>query len=289
VLAMANLKGSSFEKQLRDAHFRTAKFGESRHTSETQHQTHSSALADKREEYGRSFAEWATNNGLDGKLNEHMTNENVKEFIESRTSDLSAVSSENYARGFGSYLEGLKESNIDMSFDKSSLNDFVAEAKAEATNDITTGRAIENVDTVIDNLHDKSFGSGVLAEIQNELGLRVSEAHELAQNPQTYINHQDNTVEGLVGKGNHEYMPKEISAELISKIESIEELPALRTYQEHLSEQNITSHDFRYTYANREMEDKLMRGTEHNQALAEVSQELNHNREDITNYYLARA
>lgn len=47
---MANLKGSNFEKQIRDANFRLAAFGEKRHGTNS-HLTHSDSLRVKRDSY----------------------------------------------------------------------------------------------------------------------------------------------------------------------------------------------------------------------------------------------
>lgn len=285
---MSNLKGSSFEKQCKDIHHRLSSFGEGRHGN-NDHQTHSSALSEKREEYSRSFADYAEREGLEGKLNELMTNENISSFLEERTADLSSSTSENYVRGFGSMIEGLKESNIDIEVDKKLFDDIASEIKVNSpTQEIETGRAIDNVGDKIADLYAERFESGVIADIQNELGLRVSEAHELASNLEKYHNQEDSTVQGIVGKGNHEYNTKDISEELVAKIGAMEEIPSLRTYQDDLQKHDISSHDFRYTFAEREFNERIADGMNYNQALKEVSEELNHNREDMTLYYLAR-
>lgn len=275
---MANLKGSSFDKQVKDIHHRTSAFGESRH-GKNDHQTHSSALSEKRGEMAQSFANYCENKGLDGKLNEHMTNDNIKEFLEQRTAEHATSTAENYARAFDSMVQGLKESNVDIQADKSVFNDFVKDLKDNTVPEqIETNRAIENVDNVIANIYDTRFESGVIADVQHELGLRVAEAHELVSNHERYLN--DNKVEGLIGKGNHEYYAKEISQELQAKIEQCQEIPSVRTYQDDISKESISSHDFRYTFAKEH---------EYDMTKEELSRELNHEREEMTNYYLARA
>ena len=284
---MANLKGGSFDKQIKDIHHRTSAFGESRN-GKNDHQTHSSALSEKRGEMSRSFAKFAENKGLDGKLNEHMTNENIKEFLEQRTADFAQSTAENYARSFGSMIDGLKESNVDIQADKSVINDYVKDLKDNATPEqIESGRAIDNVENTISNIYETRYESGVISDVQNELGLRVSEAHELVNNPDKYIN--NGHVDGLIGKGNHEYNMKEISPELVAKIEACENIPSVRTYQDDIAKEGISSHDFRFTYAEREFNEKIENGMDYNQALKEISEELNHSREEMTRYYLARA
>lgn len=275
---MGNLKGGSFDKQVKDIHHRTSAFGESRY-GKNDHQTHSSALSEKRGEMAQSFANYCENKGLDGKLNEHMTNDNIKEFLEQRTAEHATSTAENYARAFDSMVQGLKESNVDIQADKSVFNDFVKDLKDNSIPEqIESGRAIDNVDDKISNIYETRYESGVISECQRELGLRVSEAHELVSNPDRYIN--NDKVEGLIGKGNHEYEAKEISQELQAKIEQCQEIPSVRTYQDDISKEGISSHDFRYTF---------VKEHEHDMTKEELSRELNHNREEMTRYYLARA
>jgi hypothetical protein len=48
------------------------------------------------------------------------------------------------------------------------------------------------------------------------------------------------------------------------------------------------SHDFRVTYAKDLLESKLEQGISYKEALKEVSQEINHHRPEMTEYYLAK-
>lgn len=285
---MANLKGGTFEKQLKDIHHRLTAFGESRH-NRTDNKTHSSALSQKRSEISRSFAKYCEDQGLTGKLNELMTNDNIKNFLDDRTQDFAASTIENYSRAFSSMISGLQQSNIDVPCDKSIFDDMVAQAKEMPSIEQVEGRAIDNAEQVIEALYEQRFESGVIADVQLELGLRISEAFELVSNPDKYINEADNLVEGIVGKGNHVYNDKEISDELISKIKAVNELPSQRTYNNDLNVHNITSHDFRYSYARDEVEKRLAQGYSYKEVLKSVSEDLNHSRESMTEYYLRRS
>jgi integrase len=286
---MANLKGGSHEAQRKDIHHRLSAFGEGRHGKED-HLTHSSALSEKREEMSKSFSEFAQEKGLEGKLNEAMTNENIKEFLEQRTEDLSATTALNYTSAFSSMIEGLKESNVDIQADKQTFNDFIKEIKDNAPErEISDGRAIENVQDKIAEIYEDRFSSGVLADIQNETGLRISEAYEVAQNFHEYYNPENGTLEGLVGKGGQEYPDKEISLELVAKIEAIEDLHSKSTYEKDLQDHDISSHDFRYTFAEREFNERIEQGMDYHEALKEVSEEMNHHRESMTLGYLNKA
>lgn len=285
---MANLKGGDFDKQIRDAHFRTKAIGESRE-DRTDSQAHSQAILDSRAEKLTSFAEHCQEQGLEGKLNELLTNENINSFLDNRLEDLAKNTQETYVSGFNSMIKGLEHSNIDIPADKEIFSDRLEQIREMPNQEIEINRAIENIEDKINSLYEARFESGVIADIQNEMGLRISEALEVANNLEKYLNEAESKIENLVGKGNNIYQEKDISSSLISKIESMEKDISKSTYKADLKEIGEKSHNFRYTYAQREFQQKIENGVEHNQALKEVSQELNHSREEITSYYLARA
>jgi integrase len=173
--------------------------------------------------------------------------------------------------------------------DKNYFDQKVAEIKEMPSEDIITGRAINNVDNVIKELYKARYESGVIAEVQYTLGLRVSEAIELVKNYEKYI--ENGEVVELIGKGNHKYEPKGISPQLVAKIALVEHVPSQGTYRNDLSEATDgqhTPHDFRYSYAEREYHSKIEDSVEYHQALREVSEGLNHSRESMTLYYMKR-
>jgi hypothetical protein len=288
---MANLRGGNFSKQVKDAFHRLESFGKGRYM-QSDNLTHSLALASKREGYLKDFKEFAESKDLTGKLNSFMTSENIKDFLSLRTSDLSPKSSLDYVTGFNSLLKGLEQQNVDIPSNPSK-NDFLKEFRQDLkqeikAQDFTKNRAIDNLQSKLELLQEKNYNVSVIAQIQSELGLRVSEAYELVKNPDKYI--KDETVQHLVGKGNHEYNLKPISEQLALKISKIDNLPKYSDYLKTLKEVGINkSHDLRITYAKNTYEQKISEGMEHKEALKEVSQELNHHREQITAYYLARA
>ena len=174
-------------------------------------------------------------------------------------------------------LKGLQEANITILADRSIFDKKIEEIKENYTPEIQNGRAITNVDQVLTNIYQTRYESGVIAEVQRELGFRLREAHELVKNHEQYIN--NNEVSGIIGKGNHIYDTKCISTELVAKIEQCENIPAISTYNDHLTKENISSHDFRYTFVKENM---------HELSKNELSKELNHKRDEITNYYITR-
>ena len=285
---MANLKGGNFEKQIKDAFHRLEAFGVSR-VGKNDNLTHSDKLAEKREMYLKDITSFFKSQNLNSKLNTLFTNENLNNFFNERLKNLSSKTQENYLRGFSSMIKGLEQQNIYIPLhleDKSFFDDRVKIVKSEA-NIIIENRYIENVNNVIKNLYENRAISGLIAQTQYELSIRQSEAFELVKNPNKYLD--NGYIVDLVGKGNHKYMAKEISFELEQKLlNNSYDLIDKSTYYNDLQKYDISSHDFRFTSARDKFEDMLKNGISEKEAKVKVSQELNHKREAITDYYLRR-
>ncbi|MEN5406297.1 hypothetical protein [Aliarcobacter butzleri] len=285
---MANLKGGTFEKQIKDAFHRLEAFGVGR-VGKSDNLTHSDKLAEKREMYLKDITSFFKSKNLNNKLNTLFTKENLNNFFNSRLENLSSKTQENYLRGFSSMLKGLEQQNIYIPLhleDKSFFDDRVKIVKDEA-DIIIENRYIENVDNVIKNLYEDRAISGLIAQCQYDLSIRQSEAFELVKNPNKYLD--NGYVVDLVGKGNHKYNSKEISFELEQKLlNNSYDLIDKSTYYNDLQKYDISSHDFRFTAARDKFEDMLKNGISEKEAKLQVSQELNHKREAITDYYLRR-
>ena len=291
---MANLRGSNFDKQVKDAFFKVLKLGTGRHLKEDNY-THSLAVADKRKMYLNDFSNFLKQKGIcTGKINTYMTEENVKNFIEERTLELHPKSALDYTAGFNSLLKGLEQAKITIPsnpINKDFLKDYREEFRNEMKQiEIESGRYIQDTDEKLDKLRDIRFESYVIAKIQATTGLRVSEAIEVSRNLNDYYNPQSSTLVGIIGKGNHQYDPKPIDYNLVLEIKKMEYIPNYNTYQQDLKEIGIDrSHNFRVTYAKNSLQSKLESGMSYKQALKEVSREINHHRAEITQYYLNRA
>ena len=285
---MANLKGGSFEKQIKDAFHRLEAFGVGR-VGKNDNLTHSDKLAEKREMYLKDITSFFKSQNINNKLNTLFTKQNLNNFFNERLKNLSSKTSENYLRGFSSMIKGLEQQNIYIPLhleDKSFFDDRVKIVKSEA-NIIIENRYIENVNNVIKNLYENRAISGLIAQTQYELSIRQSEAFELVKNPNKYLD--NGYIVDLVGKGNHKYMAKEISFELEQKLlNNSYDLIDKSTYYNDLQKYDISSHDFRFTSARDKFEDILKNGISEKEAKVKVSQELNHKREAITDYYLRR-
>jgi hypothetical protein len=245
--------------------------------------------------YLRDFKEHLEQRGItQGKINQYMTQDIVRDFLEQRTAHLSPKSALDYVSGFNSLLKGLQQANVTIPANPTQndfLKDFRETFRSEMKQiEIERGRYIHNLPSKLDALREIRYESYVIAKVQAETGLRVSEAREVVRNFDKYYNPTNSTLEGVIGKGNHEYAPKEISHQLAQEIQKIEDIPHYNTYRQDLQEVGIErSHDLRVTYAKDLLEDKLEQEIEYTEALKEVSEEINHHRPEMTEYYLNRA
>ncbi len=291
----ANLKGGSFDKQITNAFYRTLALGEGRHFKLNDNKTHSLELGKKRTMYLNDFKKYLEKNGINnGKINKYMNQENIKDFITERTDNLSAKSALDYCTGFNSLLKGLEQTQVYVPANPSQ-NDFLKSYREELRSEmreleVQTGRYIQNLDEKLNELKEINYESYVIARIQETTGLRVAEALEVAKNFENYYDPNTNSLNGIVGKGNHFYQPKMIDYHLAQEIQKIENIPTYSAYREDLKEIGIArSHDIRLSYAKDLFEHKLEQGINYKQALREVSRELNHHRPQMTLYYLNRA
>ncbi len=288
---MGNLKGGSFEKQIRNALIRLDARGQKRYQTDSR-LTHSNALYQKREMYLRDFANYLSNKGInEGKLNNYFKEDYISDFLNERLSELSPKSALDYTSGFNSMLHGLEQTKVTI--DKSVhniLREYTTDYRNEFNqikNDYETGRAINDTNYFLNNLSEIRESSSVIAELQLETGLRVNESLEVARNFNDYYN-PEGYLEGIVGKGGQEYDIKPISEELAYKLSNLEQVPSYSSYYNDLKELDHKPHDLRITYAVEHYNKLKEEGYSHREALKMTSQELNHHREAITLYYLAR-
>ena len=289
---MGNLKGSSFDKQIKNALSRLDARGQKRYGTDSA-KTHSNALFSKREMYLSDFAKYARENNLDGKLNTLLTETNLNNFLNERLSDLSPKTALDYVTGFNSMLKGLEQTKVNISQEaKEVLKGYTADYRAEfnaTKHEFETNRAIVDTNTFLSNLNDIRESSAIVAELQLETGLRATEALEVAKNFENYYNPSTQILDGIVGKGGQEYYSKEISPDLAGKLQNLSETPSYTTYYRDIAELQHKTHDLRITYTQNHYNELRNSGYTHTEALKETSRELNHNRESITRYYLNRA
>jgi vacuolar-type H+-ATPase subunit I/STV1 len=243
--------------------------------------------------YLKDFKNYAVNNNLTGKLNNLMTKEHVKNFLENRLEKLSLKTKLDYVSGFNSMLKGLENTKVPI---QEETKNFLREIRTEYQNNFNairenfqTNRSISNIEAFKSDLRAIREESEVIANLQLETGLRASEALEVVKNFSNYYNPDNNTLNGIIGKGGQEYYSKNISPILAEKITNLENIPSYSTYSRDIHELGHKTHDLRITYAKEAYEEKIEAGYTEKEALKEVSEELNHHRENITVYYLKRA
>ena len=287
---MANLRGGNYNKQIKSAFHKLEAFGVGRQGKDS-HKTHSDGLAKKREEFLNSYKLFAENNNFTDKLNKTMTPDNMDNYLSVRLEGLSLKTQINYVRILSSTVQGLSEANITLGVDKSYFDTKVQEIKSLApTPTIRMDRAIKNVNAVIHKLYEKNYTSGVLAEVQYKLGLRVAEAYKIIQDSNKYI--VNNSVQDLRGKGNRLYAPKEISNDLIAKIEAVQNIPHENTYRNHISKVTngeYTPHSLRFTHALDTFKQGVKDNTPYKQLMETITESLGHSRISMSNFYLKRA
>ena len=296
-MKMANLKGSTFQKQIKDAVIRLNKFGTSRHNNNINGFTTRSRLTKARTLLNK-FSSYLQEKGVQGgKLNEHLTRKNVREFAEREifNKDYAPSTVREYMSAFSTTLEYLRQNNITIHENAlKEARELYSDAKENfARDNFQTGRYIQDLDQKLENLYQKNFISGTIAEIQATLGFRISETHELVKNFENYYNPQTNTIENIIGKANHEYTQKEIPHHLVQNIQLIKEagytIQTENAYRQDLKDVGIDkSHDLRITFAKNYYDELKAKGHTEREALKQTSIQLNHNREEITRYYLAR-
>jgi hypothetical protein len=246
------------------------------------------------------FANFAKNDlNSSEKLNSLMTSENVNNFLNSRTENLKASSAETYVRAFSAMTQSLNSNNINTSVEKEVFNNIVNEVKSNDTSIVRTDRAINDLNSFYSRLGERHESSAVIAEVMANYGYRISEAVEVVNNLDTHLNRDNGDISGVFGKNGKEYQVKNLDAQIIAKIDNLEKLYSKSTYEKDLQAIGEKSHDLRYTWAKNEharilaeknnSEEKEISLNAHKDTLKEVSEGLNHGREDITNQYLSRA
>ena len=285
---MANLRGGTFEKQVRNAFFRLEKIGNSRHNKDVKGFVSLNRLKQAKTMLNK-FSNYLQERGIqEGKLNEYMSNKEViRDFAEKEIfkHDYAPSTVQEYASLFSKVVENLAHNNVSISQEAVSYaKELYQEAKETFRADTyETGRYVDNLQDKLYSLYNNNFASGVIAEVQATMGLRISEAYEVVRNFDNYYNPDNSTIEGLIGKANHMYEEKEIPYNLVQKIEAIHNnnapIPSPSAYRQDLKEVGIPkSHDLRITYA-KDLYDSLKnQGYTEREALKAVSQELNRDR-----------
>lgn len=284
---MANLKGSTFGKQQRDMNFKLFALGTKKNDDNL---THSEALLTKRDMYFNDFSKYLESKGLDGKFNLLLNEENLNGFLEQRLEGLSFSTAKNYISGFNSLLTALNGIHVQVGVGEDYFKNKYSALKASAPiNQEKDKRGLQS-DNVLESLKQVRYESYVIGKLILNHGYRIAEAMQIVQNPQKFIkplSNEDYQIKGVVGKGGKVYHSKILKHEDYQLIKNMKNIPSKQTFNRDLKkvDTNLRAHDFRYQFA-RNLFNAIISGVGYKRALLEVSKALNHNRKEITKYYL---
>lgn len=286
---MANLKGLTYDKQIRDMNFKLFSLGNKKGKDNL---THSQALLIKREMYIKDFAKYLEANNIEGKINQLLTESNLNSFLEQRLSSLAMSTAENYLSGFNSLINAFNEVNLDIHVPKNYFQDKWKNIKASKNSISKNSKRGLQSGSIIDKLYNCRYESGVIGQIMLQNGYRISEAINIVKNPERYMSKNDKgdyIISGVVGKGGKIYNPKILDNNLYINIKEVKNIPSKSTFHNDLKsiDKNLRAHDFRYSFA-KNLYKKISQEISHEKALKIVSNELNHNRLEISLYYLSK-
>jgi hypothetical protein len=287
---MANLKGKSFIKQIRDALIRI----DSRGTKRTGNArfdglSHSHAVLEKRKQLLEDFAQFLSNEGHAGKLNLVMTPELISQFLHERTTEMALCTVENYIANFSALVKALRSKNItipgktDYEFFQR-LKDSLGRPNP---NIYKTGRYMhdETVDEMFERLPHRSR---VIAILQYKLCFRASEALLIANDPSKYL--FELTLTGVKGKGGQEYPEKQVDSNLAEIIRSAVPISRSTYYRDQRKALNGKNrpHDLRLSHICNLYDNLRDAGESHEKSMTMASKAANHHRSSVTGSYQAR-
>lgn len=284
---MSNLKGSTFEKQKRDMNFKLFALSTKKANDNL---THSEALLIKRDMYFKDFSEYLEGQGLDGKFNLLLNEENLNGFLEQRLNGLALSTAENYLSGFNSLLSAFKGVNLTLGVSENYFKDKYKDIKSSTPqNQEKIERGIQS-ENILGDLKRIRYESYVIGKLMLNHGYRISEAMSIVSNPNKFIKPFSNggyKVVGVVGKGGKVYQSKTLKNKEYQLIKNMKKIPSKQSFSRDLKkiETNLRAHDFRYQYARNLFNEKVSE-VGYKEALLEVSKALNHNRSEITLYYI---
>jgi len=286
---MANLKGSDFQKQIRDARIRTDFRGQKKAEIQGKNFARSHVIVHTRESQLNDFVNFLQNKGISkGKLNQLITKKNLENFFKEKISSLSSSSANTYISGFNGLLKGLQNANITINsnYDKVAKSFTKELQKQSKEQSIKIGRYISKSEFQ-QNIQKLPIKLQPIARLQYHYGFRVVEAIKIASTPSKYI--QNNKIIGVRGKGGRIYKPKRIFSQIKKDLEKPIKI-SKSGYQKAINKAfNTKNHDLRLSYAKNQVDKITKEGSSLLVALRATAEELNHSRLEITRYYLARA
>lgn len=287
---MANLKGSTFQKQTRDALIRLdargmKRIGDARFDG----LAHSNAVLEKRRQVLEDFSRFLASEGYSGKMNAFMTREIIDFFLQKRTAPMALSSIENYIANFSALVRGLRLKNITIA--ETTDYEFFQRLKDQLgrpdSSIFQTGRYMDEdtVQTMLDRLPHRSK---VVAIIQYKLCFRASEALLIANSPSKYLINL--TITEVRGKGGQVYPNKPVDSELAELIRSAIPISRSTYYRDQRKALHGMNrpHDLRLSHICDLYDSLRDAGVFHEQSMSKASKASNHHRSSTTGCYQAR-
>lgn len=224
---------------------------------------------------------------------EHLNNDTMKQFIDEKLENgLSGASANTYISELGKMADNLNQLGVN-SVSREEITDYRNDLKEQGYNlqSEHLDRSYENAENIISSM-DGNYA--LAAELQYELGLRADDAI----NSDKWTINEDNSLHIENSKGGVEYDTKVLNDELLERVKDAIEQDYKLNYEDYREtlkdavEQNGEewhgTHGLRYDFAQERFEELKEQGLNDNEALAEVSLEMGHSREEITEHYLCR-
>ncbi len=289
-----NIKGSDFNRQIKNIIIRCIKIGVSKRDSPLNNQIHSIRVLESRQSLLKDFKNYLENQNIrDGKINNYMNDTILRGFITERVRNLKYNSSKTIISSMSGIITSLIETNVNINISSDffiKMKDEIKENKYtyQSTKDIH--KSFNDVDKVIKGLYEKSAGFGTLGNILRDTGFRYKEGVKLLSNPDQYIS--NGKIINMPGKSGKIYEDKTISASLVEKIYSLSKEERKINHSSFTNsikkiEDNKSAHSFRYQFVKEKYQSLMNGGLSHNETMKTLSRQLNHFR-NTTPYYLNR-
>jgi len=223
---------------------------------------------------------------FEGKIAQNLTNKSMEKFISSKIEEGIALSSINtYISTMGKISDNLNELGVSTT-SRESITSYRDELIKEfgSLQSIHENRAYSDPQQIVDAMN-MNTPYGLSTELQVSAGLRSDDAINISD--KISIN-TDNTLSIEGSKGGISYQTKELSQELIDRVERAIEQGYSVSYSEYRDtlKEEVSgvgqdwngTHGLRYNYAQEEYQNGVSK--------EEISLSMGHSRESITNHYL---
>lgn len=224
------------------------------------------------------------NENYEGRVLSNISPESIRDFIDYKAESLADSSINTYISELGKIADNLQELGYN-NISREEIVNYREDLGLERTHE---NRAYDQPEQIVENMLENT-PYGLSAELQLTAGLRVDDALNSAK----WSINEDNSLTITGSKGGIEYQTAPLEPDLIDRVkEAIENeyrgnyTEYRETLKENTAENWNGTHGLRYNFAQNRMGELQEEGKNYHEALAQVSLELGHSREEITLHYL---